>query len=91
MNNDMLKTTSSVVRNFIISIMLLACLNNKIAAQAKPSVTPVSEMDFWLTTASQTSLLKKQNTVLAFGQATNSNPNIEVDEKQQFQSIDGFG
>ncbi len=55
-------------------------------------VTPkVSDMAFYLTTGSQTSLLKKQTTVLAFGTASNNNPDIIVDSTQQFQSVDGFG
>ena len=50
-----------------------------------------NEVDFWLTSGDQTTLLAKQNTVLAFGTAANSYPNIDVDSNTTFQTIDGFG
>ena len=50
-----------------------------------------SDVDFYLTTGSQTSLLQKQTTVLAFTSKTNGYPDITVDESQTYQTIDGFG
>src|ERR1051325_4835518 len=50
-----------------------------------------SDVDFYLTTGSQTSLLQKQNTVLAFTTATNGYQDITVDTTQTYQTIDGFG
>lgn len=50
-----------------------------------------SEMDFWLTKSDQSILLQKQSTALIFGTIANANQNIEVDETQTYQSIDGFG
>jgi glucosylceramidase len=56
------------------------------------SVTPkTSDVTFYLTTGNQTSLLKKQTTVLAFGTQSNTSPDIFVDTTQVFQSVDGFG
>ncbi len=50
-----------------------------------------SDVSFYLTTGNQSSLLQKQNSVLAFGSTSNINPDIVVDTTQTFQSVDGFG
>lgn len=50
-----------------------------------------SEMDFYLTTGSQTALLQKQNTTLVFSSSSNGYADITVDTSQSFQTIDGFG
>lgn len=55
---------------------------------AKPTKSDVA---FYLTTGSQSALLQKQNTVLAFGTESNFYPVIVVDTTQTYQSIDGFG
>ncbi|REG98090.1 glycoside hydrolase family 30 protein [Flavobacterium aquicola] len=58
-----------------------------------PTPSPVvkNEVDFWLTKGDQTVLLKKQTGVLAFGNKVNIYQNIEVNEAQTYQTIDGFG
>jgi len=57
-----------------------------------PPVTPVkTDVTMWLTQADQSQLLKKQNTALLFAAGTNSNPTINVDTTQTYQTIDGFG
>ena len=56
-----------------------------------PPVTVTNDVDFWLTKADQTVKLEKQATVLGFGTTYNMYSNIEVDDNQTFQSIDGFG
>ena len=54
--------------------------------------TPVTnDVNFWLTRSDETVLLQKQTTLLSFGTVSNSNPFIDVDTTQTFQSIDGFG
>jgi glucosylceramidase len=70
-----------------IAIFISAC------APKKEVSTPNTkgEVEVWLTTGDQSSLLSKQNTSLKFSDAKNDLPVIEVDEKQTFQSIDGFG
>ena len=76
-----------------VSILFLSCSSsNELAAQTPPP-TPVftNEMDFWLTKGNQDVMLQKQSSVLAFGSVANNFPNIQVDENQIFQSIDGFG
>ena len=52
---------------------------------------PTSDVDFWLTKGDSTVLLQKQNTELLFGTIANSNPFIDVDSTQTFQTVDGFG
>ncbi len=56
-----------------------------------PPVVAKSDVDAWLTNGNQSALLEKQTAVLAFGSATNSYVNIEVDTTARFQTIDGFG
>lgn len=48
-------------------------------------------VNYWITKADQSVLLKKQATALSFGAAANSNQTIEVDSTIKFQTIDGFG
>ncbi|KIA98924.1 glucosylceramidase [Flavobacterium sp. JRM] len=63
----------------------------------KPPVKPdpptvvTNDVDFWLTKGDQTVLLTKQNGVLGFNTTANSYTNIEVNEAQKYQTIDGFG
>jgi len=56
-----------------------------------PPPPATNDVDFWLTKSDQSVLLQKQSTVLSFGTAANSNPNIDVDTTQTYQTIDGFG
>ncbi|MBE7177383.1 MAG: glucosylceramidase [Mucilaginibacter polytrichastri] len=54
--------------------------------------TPVAtDVEFWLTKADKSVLLTKQNVALNFGAAAEGVPAIAVDEKQTFQTMDGFG
>jgi glucosylceramidase len=50
-----------------------------------------NEVDFWLTKADQSVKLQKQSGILAFKDSYNIYPNIEVDDSQTFQTVDGFG
>jgi len=56
----------------------------------KPPVV-TNEVGFWLTKGDQSVLLQKQSTILGFGTVYNMYPNIEVDDTQAFQTVDGFG
>ena len=56
-----------------------------------PPTSTTNDMDFWLTKANRSAELQKQAIVLGFGTTPNAFPNIEVDENQTFQTIDGFG
>jgi glucosylceramidase len=56
-----------------------------------PPVPATNDMEMWLTKSDQSALLEKQATVLSFGTAANSYPNIEVDSAITYQVMDGFG
>jgi glucosylceramidase len=87
---------------FNLSFLLWVCLglaqadcNKKPAVSGNnpppPTVTTVSDVDFWLTKSDQTSLLQKQSDILSFGTVSNSNAFIDIDTATVFQTIDGFG
>lgn len=50
-----------------------------------------SDVNFWVTKGNQSSLLQKQNIKLLFTKVPNSFSNIEVNDTQMYQTIDGFG
>jgi glucosylceramidase len=84
----------------IMKLFLIVILTSLVAkcSPSSPQPAPVvpppvvtNEVDFWLTKGDQSVLLKKQSTILAFGTAYNMYPNIEVDDSQTFQTVDGFG
>jgi glucosylceramidase len=57
-----------------------------------PVITPAGRpVSSWITKGDQTALLTKQTSALAFSDAANGFPVIEVDSAQTFQTIDGFG
>jgi glucosylceramidase len=45
----------------------------------------------WLTNSDKSALFQPQTTSLHFSKKAGANPTIDVDDKQVFQSIDGFG
>ena len=49
------------------------------------------DVALWLTNTDKSALFDPQNPPLRFSKAANQNPTIDVDEKQTFQPIDGFG
>ena len=65
--------------------------NNSNSNPPADTSVALNEVEFWLTKPDQTALLEKQSAVLRFGSATNTNPNIEIDSTQTYQTIDGFG
>ncbi len=77
----------------LTSVMLKCAPTNDAAKPAPiPTPTPVTnDVDFWLTKGDQSVLLQKQTAILGFGTTYNTYSNIEVDETQTFQSVDGFG
>ncbi|WP_448104591.1 glycoside hydrolase family 30 protein [Pedobacter panaciterrae] len=50
-----------------------------------------NDVSLWLTKADKSVLFTKQKRILKFAGIKNNNPTIVVDEKESFQSIDGFG
>jgi len=86
--------------NLYMKIVLLIALSviemncAKSGVDPTPVVPPApvtNDMDFWLTKADQSVNLQKQTVVLGFGTTYNMYPNIEIDDTQTFQRVDGFG
>ncbi|MDI9258448.1 MULTISPECIES: glycoside hydrolase family 30 protein [Flavobacterium] len=72
--------------------ILSGCAQSSEGSDDTPDPTPtVNEVDFWLTKGNGSVKLEKQNTVLAFTNTTNIYPNIEVNDNQTYQTVDGFG
>ncbi|GGG80833.1 glycoside hydrolase family 30 protein [Edaphobacter dinghuensis] len=73
--------------NFRISsyLLLAASILTSQAMCAQKKAT------YWLTTPDRSSLLQLQKTPLDFAKPSGSNPTINVDDKQTFQTMDGFG
>ena len=85
-------------RSYFASCALLAGLTVGASQRAqaqraaqKPGAAKSTGVSAWLTTGDKSALFQPQARQLAFGTATNASPTIEVDERQQFQTIDGFG
>ena len=78
-----------------LSLSLFSCSSSSeiVPPIIPPTPTPVlvNEVDFWLTNGAKSIYLQKQTGILAFGTTYNVYPNIEIDESQTFQAIDGFG
>ena len=89
----------ALIISLCLVIFLFACSYSKSSLTLPPATPPVTlpvtpttnDVDFWLTTANQATLLQKQAGTLGFGTVTNASPNIEVDSTQTFQTVDGFG
>ena len=81
-----------------VSLLVVGCscskpADNNSGGGTEPVTPPPakSDVDFYLTTGDQASLLKKQSTVLAFTGTSNGYADIVVDTTKTFQSVDGFG
>ena len=84
------KNLRNPINYLALSMVLIfsACSNkkdNEIADATKGDVS------FWLTKGDKSALLARQDSALNFSEATNNNPTIAVNEKESFQTIDGFG
>ena len=79
----------------VLSIFLLisisGCNQPKNSEHEGSAVAASNEIDFWLTTANEVSLLQKQTGSLTFSTNSNNSENIEVDSAQVFQTVNGFG
>jgi len=79
------------------AMFLFACSCSKKSTDTTPAPVPVppvvatNDIDYWLTTSNQITLLQKQSTIISFGTINNVNPSIEVDSTQTYQTVDGFG
>ena len=85
----------TVMKSLILMLLFIA-LNNCSKQNNEDNPVPEppivnNEVDFWLTKANQTIKLQKQSGILAFNDSYNNYPNIEVNDSQTFQTVDGFG
>src|SRR4249919_3945524 len=95
----MMKRFSNFCRTSLLIILfpifLLDCGKSKSPGPNPPPPPPpppaTNEVDFWLTKSNETVKLQKQSGVLAFGILSNQYANIDVDENNSYQTIDGFG
>lgn len=90
-----MKIVKKIMPLFVLLLLLQygcsSASDATIAVPKLPTTPGINQVDFWLTKGDQSVLLTKQNTILEFGTTYNNYPNIEIDENQTFQSIDGFG
>jgi len=83
-----MKSRSIFSNPFLFLLIFLSA----VGCQKNPGKSGKSgSVELWLTNPDKSALFQKQNQQLSFGTATNEHPTIEVDEKQTFQEIDGFG
>ncbi len=64
---------------------------NKQEKIEKIARTASSNVAFWLTNSDKSALFQEQKNKLSFRNLKNQNQTIEVNDKQSFQTIDGFG
>lgn len=87
MNNIKKIMKASVILTLLV--MQLNCASSNDTNNPTPIVG--SDVDFWLTKGDQSVNLQKQASAFTFGIASNAYQNIEVDDSQIFQTVDGFG
>lgn len=92
-----MKNKIIIIMKPLILMLVFIALNN-CGKQNNEENNPIpevpvvnNEVDFWLTKSDQSIKLQKQTGILAFGDSYNNYPNIEVNDSQIFQTIDGFG
>jgi glucosylceramidase len=91
MNNKFFNMMKSLLLMFtIIALNNCSKQNNDDNPLPEPPIA-TNEVDFWLTKADQSVKLQKQSGILAFTDSYNNYPNIEVNDSQTFQTVDGFG
>jgi glucosylceramidase len=98
-----MNNTIELIKNYstiLIAIFALSCSSSSDTVDPSQTSPPVvvsppvnltNDVDFWLTKGDQSVLLTKQNGVLGFSTTANSYTNIEINESQKYQTIDGFG
>ena len=73
----------------LLALTLLPCHAQPRKGAAKTAAA--AGITAWITTPDQTQLLQRQTAPLSFGKSAAAGPVIEVDDAQQFQTMDGFG
>ncbi|HEX2919156.1 MAG TPA: glycoside hydrolase family 30 beta sandwich domain-containing protein [Edaphobacter sp.] len=62
-----------------------------LAIACSPVCLSAQQVSSWLTTPDRSALLQKQPESLSFSQAGSTSQVIEVDDRQKYQTMDGFG
>ena len=83
--------TDSISRWGLGALLSLTLLPGYGQSRKATSARPAAGIAAWVTTPDQTQLLQRQAAPLAFGTAAATGPVIEVNDAQQFQTMDGFG
>jgi len=84
-------------RSILITLafsLLLSCNKDKSdpgPVKPPPPEPTHSDVEFWLTTSNGGILFSRQSTTMNFEDKFNSNPTINIDTTQIYQTIDGFG
>jgi len=88
-----MKNIKTLMKASVLLTLIVLQLNCSSSSEINNPTPPIitNEMDFWLTKGDQSVKLQKQATELVFKTVNNAYQNIEVDETQNFQTIDGFG
>ncbi|MEO6817234.1 MAG: glycoside hydrolase family 30 beta sandwich domain-containing protein [Edaphobacter sp.] len=68
-----------------------SCLLLVATALTSQTLFAQKKATYWLTTPDKSSLLQLQKQLLDFAKPSANNPTINVDDKQKFQTMDGFG
>lgn len=91
MKNIIFNMMKSLILIFVfIALNNCSKQNNEDNPLPEPPIA-TNEVDFWLTKSDQSVKLQKQSGILAFKDTYNNYPNIEVNDSQTFQTVDGFG
>lgn len=92
MKNKILTMMKSLILLFVfIALNNCSKQNNEDNNPLPEPPVATNEVDFWLTKADQSVKIQKQAGILAFKDSYNNYPNIEVNDAQTFQTVDGFG
>lgn len=92
----MMRLKQSTKRSLKVVFVLIlglfsTCEKNSRENDADLKDTGTSDVDYWITTGDQSSLLEKAPQGLKFAAAAPNLPVIAIDTAQRLQSIDGFG
>lgn len=98
MKNHLLKTR---IKKYLLFTLLLIGISVNYGCQEsngneninKNNLLPnrPSKVSLWVTTADESILFEKQDSILKFLKAKNEHPVIKIDPEKSYQSIDGFG
>jgi len=80
-------SNSMIFSRYVLSTAIFFSLTLNLTAEAQK----INDAQVWLTKADRTVLFQKQAHELRFGKQQNNNATISINDKESFQTIDGFG